>query len=152
MKRILGTNLGAIEILKWHEDNSDATLKKFHDKSSALSFLRQFMPDHAVMRSFRNLLAEESHCQDISRISDHEVLDQLAWRWSSLHARIAVSPAELLIIASQAIATEPEISSEPIKILEPAIPPKEEPVLPSMLAQAAVFRLAAESGAPLCGI
>jgi hypothetical protein len=85
-------------------------------------------------------------------MSDHDVLDQLAWRLASEHVRIAVLPAETLVMSSHVLPKDREISPEPFGVVEPEVAPKEESVPPAMFAQAAAFCRAARSGSPLCSI
>ena len=153
MKTILGKNMGVLEILRWHEAKAETALMEFRDESSALMFLRQFMPDHFVMLSFREFLAEESYSPELSRMSDQDVLEQLAWQLVLGSVRIAALSVTTLALDSKRATAEPEIPApRPVKPVELDMPSVEEPVPPVMLAQAAVFRQAAESGAPLCGI
>jgi len=80
MKRLLRKGSQEYEIVAWNEVRLDGIVKTFLDKNSAANFLRGFMCDRFNMMTMRNVLAEtRCFCKDTSKLTDYEVIDQLAW-------------------------------------------------------------------------
>lgn len=131
MTKIIRDDWNAYEILNWHEDYAEGTLLEFRDRSSVLAFLRRFKGDYFAMMSFRDFLADGLYCLNLSRMSDQEVFELLARRLLSGEARIASLPVTTLALGSKHATTEPGMSEA-------------VPVAPTMVAQEATFRQAAE--------
>lgn len=79
MRKVLRSGIQKIEILRWHESDTTDTFMEFRDTFSALNFLRKFMRDPLNMMTLRNTFAEVLSYTSISRLADHEILQQLAW-------------------------------------------------------------------------
>lgn len=117
MRRVLRRGFQAFQILEWHKSQPDDTFKEFADKFSALDFLRGFMHDHLNMTALRDILAQVPSHGDLSRLKDHEVLDQLAWRLVSGRVKIAALPLAIPTWAYEAPAEEEE--EEPAAVMPP---------------------------------
>ena len=101
-----------VEIFCWHEEKPETTTKDFRDESSALLCLRQFMTDHFTMASFRDFLAEETHCPDISRMSDQEVLEQIARRLVCGTVSITLLPMQAPLVLDSGSAPEENLKAQ----------------------------------------
>lgn len=123
MRRVLRKGFQKFQIIDWHERHPDDSFKKFRNKFSALGFLRGFMGDHSNMMTLRSILGGGLFNADFSRLSDHDVLDQLAWRLVSGQIRITVLPVTTYTWAYEKVAEEEEIVEQTLAV-SPKSPPK----------------------------
>lgn len=127
MRKILRSGFQKIEILKWYESDTTDSFMEFRDAFSALNFLRKFMHDHFNMVLLRNTLAEALSYTSISRLTDHEILQQLAWQivrgYIKLVPRVDEVPRVVLLGRSAeaaAEAAEMEVVEAPAPGVAPA--------------------------------
>jgi len=110
MRRVLRSGFQKIEILKWHECSPTDTFMEFRDTLFALNFLRKFMYDPLNIMTLRNTLAEALSYTDISRLADHEILQQLGWQivrgYVKLVPRVEEVPPVVLLGRSAETAAE----------------------------------------------
>ena len=121
MRTLLQTISRRYEVLDWDECSTEGGILQFHNQSSALDFLRQFLHDSVSMMTLRSLLTKFSLFGSISRLSDHEVLDQLAHQLVLVRLRIAALP--LFEIRASASGSFEESSPKPL--VEPPKPKAE---------------------------
>ncbi len=154
MRIKLRKGLHEYELVPRSEYSSGDSPMYFHDKSSIQSFLHGFMDDPFNMTMMRYMLREGGLHTDISRLKDHDVIDQLAWELSTGMIIIVERPVQLPIWDDGYVYVEPEDEmpfapeAEPI---EPAAP-VEERVDPALVAQAETMKMAAQSGTPFCEV
>ncbi len=121
MKRVLRKGFLNIEVLKWHERDPEDTFKEFRDRFSALDFLRPFMRDSLSMMNIRRILSGYSLNGGATRLSDHQVLEQLAWRLVSGQFRILELPLDMPAWGY----VEPEVEEEEAAPAAAAVPEAE---------------------------
>jgi hypothetical protein len=130
---------------------------EFSDRRSALLFLLPLKSDARFMRGLRHLLAEWNRGYALSRLSDQQVLEEIAWLLASrqlwlmrkYHAFGAASSTPAAAPQPQPVPLPPP----PPKSSAPPEPEPEEAVfVPNIdaAAQAAVMQGAAQSGKPFC--
>jgi len=134
-----------IEILRWHECGTEDTFIQFHDGLSAVSFLREFMNDPMNMATLRReLLGLLQNSTDISRLTDHQILQQLSNQIAHGYVRLVLkedrplqvgdeigssreaveteeTPSEAEAAASVRTTSEPP----PVQEIQPAVTPSE---------------------------
>ncbi len=94
MKKDLRKGSQEYEIVAWNKVKTSDTVKTFYDKNSAACFLRGFMCDRFSMMAMRNALSDTgTSCRDTSRLSDNDVIEQLAWMLVPGHIKIIISLA-----------------------------------------------------------
>jgi len=110
------------------------------------------MRDSLGMMNFRKILNGNSLNGVAARLSDHQVLEQLAWQLVSGQIKIAPLPAEYAGWKYLTPAPEFEPREEPPLTAAPVDPvvPVEDPVPPAVVAQAEALKQAAISGTPVC--
>ena len=118
MRRVLRKGFQNIEILKWHERRPAESFKVFRDRFSALDFLRPFLRDSLSMMSIRRIFSGNSLNGGFFRLSDHQVLEQLAWRLASGQFRILELPLEMPAWSP----VEPEVEEEEAAPAAAAVP------------------------------
>ncbi len=92
------------------------------DRFSVFEFLRPFMHDPANMGHLRETLAEQMDPLDLSRLNDHQVLEQLAWRVATGQVKIAaLQPVTERGVVELALEEEEEAPAAP-----PAAAPTED--------------------------
>jgi hypothetical protein len=70
--------------LCWRDERAEfEKAYEFPDQRSALVFLLSFKSDRQFMARLRDLLAQRSLGQNVSRLSDQRVLEEIAWRLGS---------------------------------------------------------------------
>ncbi|MBI1926572.1 hypothetical protein HYR99_20305 [Candidatus Poribacteria bacterium] len=94
MRRVLRSGFQKIEILRWHESHPADAVMEFRDTFFALNFLRRFMTDPLSMMVLRNALAEELFYTGISKLTDHDILQQIAWQIVRGNVKIVVREDE----------------------------------------------------------
>jgi hypothetical protein len=67
---------------------------EFHSNTAWLHFLRGFLLDPMSMRGLRDMLGDNGRFCDLSRLSDHQAIDELAWHL--LHGHFRIIPCRLL--------------------------------------------------------
>ena len=95
MRKVLRKGFQKIEILKRHESRPGESFKIFRDRFSALNYLNPFMRDPLSIINIRRNLCGSSLNRDFFRLSDHQVLEQLAWRLASGQFMIVELPLEM---------------------------------------------------------
>lgn len=168
--RILRSGIRKIEVLRWHECNPSDTFIEFGDALFVLNFLRRFANSSLSMMILRDVLAESlPHAASISRLTDHEILQQLAWQITRGYIRLVPREGEErhIMLAAPSEIVEEQVAEAPPPRAEPApaaVPveaaePAEElqPVAAEFVmvavapaAQAATLKQAAVSGTPFC--
>jgi hypothetical protein len=119
LRTVIRKGFQGYEILEGHESVSGNTIKEFRDQVSALDFLRQFLPDSSNMLNIRNLLHGLPVYGGISGLTDHQVLEQLAWRLVSCQFKLSVLPLWHIQARGQAPAVEEEQTVSPAAAPEP---------------------------------
>jgi hypothetical protein len=108
--RILRSGIQKIEVLRWHECNSSDAFIEFGDALFVLSFLRRFANSSLSMTILRDVFAESlPHAASISRLTDHEILQQLAWQIARGYIRLVPREDEerhIILAASSDVAEE----------------------------------------------
>ena len=133
---------------------SDAV--EFSDRHGALLFLLSFKSDTQLMWELRHLLAERNREYALSRVSDQQVLEEIASLLASRQLWLRKYHAAGGGSAAQDAAAEPAPQPLPPLPRQPAQPPElppDEPIfIPNIdaAAIAAVQREAAQFGVPFC--
>jgi hypothetical protein len=78
--RFIRSGIQEIEILAWYESGPSDTFMDFQNEFFARQFLRGFMNDPLNMMALRETLVELLSITNISKLTDDEILDQLAWQ------------------------------------------------------------------------
>jgi hypothetical protein len=92
---LLRRNFQNFEILEWNESSPGNAIMEFRDNYSAIAFLRPFLRDPLNISNIRKLV-DVITAFDISRLSDHQVLELLAWQLAS--GRLKISELSLIEI------------------------------------------------------
>jgi hypothetical protein len=131
--------------------------EEFSDHRSALAFHLRFKSDGQFMSGLRQLLAGRNPGYALSRVSDQQVLEEIAGLLASGQLQLKY---EYRAVQEGTAPTEPEPAAQPGP--EPPPPPKhyappepepEESVFPPDMdaaAMAGVLQQAAQSGKPFC--
>jgi hypothetical protein len=93
LRSVLQIGFQSFEILEWDEEDTGEEICQFRDRVSAYSFLRSLLHDSLSMVHARRILATISSSWDISRLNDHQVLEQLALQLVSGRFTIRRIPA-----------------------------------------------------------
>jgi hypothetical protein len=107
---VLRRGFQSFEAFECHESNPGDNIKEFRDKSSALDFLLIFLHDPLGMLGFRILLNEIGICEDVSKMSNQQVLEQLALQIVSGLLKISELP---LLEIGPSTALSAEYQQEP---------------------------------------
>jgi len=143
-----------VKIIKWYEDTGHNTV--ISDTNSLLirDLINDCLADSHGMSSLRMLLLEVSCDIDIFRLTDHEVVDAIVQEVERRTLKVVVLEAERVtsgrVASTGQVATSEDnirTGSRPVAAKSPASQPVSRP---GAVAQAATFRQAAASGAPLC--
>jgi len=126
MKRFLYSGIQKIEVLIRGECDPDNDFMEFHHELFALSFIRSFMNAPLDMTTFRDVFVEVLPSEDISRLTDHEVLEQLAWQIVCGNVKLLPHEHEALSIRPGVPPIEPPPGVPPIEP-PPGVPPIEPP-------------------------
>ncbi|MFC1712444.1 hypothetical protein ACFL6S_02180 [Candidatus Poribacteria bacterium] len=91
MKRFLRRGIQEIEILGCHDCSPRDAFMEFHDIFSAISFLRKLADDPLNMVALRGVYAAASYAKPLNvfRLTDHQLLEQLAHQIVSGHIKLA---------------------------------------------------------------
>lgn len=122
MRIKLRKGLHEYELVSRNESGSVENLIHFHDKSSAQRFLYGFMDDPFNMTLMRYKLRESGLHTDISRLKDHDVLEQLAWQLSTGMISIVERYVQLPVWDDGYVYVEPEEDMP----FDPQVEPEEE--------------------------
>jgi hypothetical protein len=134
------------------------TVSRLEDRSSARQWLQQLETGAHKTLAMRALLWQESSGWPLSRMSDEEIIDQIAELLVSGRLHVHVQPARRVSAASSAVS-EPVVPF-PLSERKPrpqavaySAPVSDPPTFPSDLdgaAQASALVAAAASGQPFC--
>jgi hypothetical protein len=102
-----------IEIMSWFEPRRTDVVLNIRDRSSALQFLRRFLRDPMDMMALRNSLADGFCSARVFGWTDHEVLEQLAWRIACGQTAVVSKFAEVYGGGSRGGETEPAAEAPP---------------------------------------
>lgn len=92
-----------IQILRWYECGPEDTFIQFHDGLSVVSFLREFMNNPMNMATLRREVLELlQNSTDISRLTDHQILQQLSIQITCDYIRLVLKEDRLLQIGGEA--------------------------------------------------
>ena len=69
-----------IQVLMWYDDAPPDSPLEFHDEFSACNFLSGIISDPINRAILRAIFADISPVGNISGLTDHEIIQQLAWR------------------------------------------------------------------------
>ena len=126
--------------------------REFRDRNLALQFLGRFRNDAAAMAEMRRLVAERAWDTDVSRLTDDQVLDQIAalitsgvllvgYEWERAWGKAAPEEEEAPAQAATGPARSKRTAEEESSTFGDAHDGS---------AQASELRSAAESGTPFC--
>ncbi len=149
----LRRGLHRFEIVDRFSVREDDTLADFHDRNSALSFLRGCRHEYFGMKRLRDILARDSLGSHLYRFSDNEILEQIACGLVSGRLKVVVSEDVIHGSArtlSPEIVTPPPTPPRPAPSPPPRPAPKEEGPSPWAVAQANTLSQAALTGSPFC--
>ena len=110
MRRILRGDFQEYVILRNYEPPPEGFLEEFVDDIPALDFLLRFGKNHFNMEILRKIISEEFFQWDMSRITDHEVIEEIGHFLTAGRLKIipAVPPQPLISVGNIA----PEIVEE----------------------------------------
>jgi hypothetical protein len=124
--RVLWRGSQAIELWRWDEGYKADAILEFRDASALLDFLRAHLEDPLGMQTLRDVLAEELTFTAISRMDDHEVLEQLAWHMLCGYIKLVpLAISQPAVQAGISVQERPEATEEeaPIGPVVTAAPP-----------------------------
>jgi hypothetical protein len=125
----------------------------FGDAAQALQFLTRFKGDAAAMARLRGLIAQRSAAGDLSRVSDDQILAQVAGMLGSGELVAGYRGQEAIQLPEAAAEAAPAPASTPPP---PQTRERQEPDPPTFEAQhdgagqAQTLSMAASSGVPFC--
>jgi hypothetical protein len=128
LRTLLQTIFRRYQVLDWGENITEGRILQFHNQSAALNFLQQFLRDARSMMTLRWLLTRFSFLGSISRLSDHEVLEQLAHQLVLVRLIIVEQPLlEMRAGTAESFEAPPaEPSAESLKLKAQAAFTKEK--------------------------
>lgn len=112
MQWILQNSTQRIEILRPHELDSDDIPVEFRDIYSALDFLRNFTLDPFSMIALRSVLAGVAPIMNIYRLTDDELLQQLAWQIAYKHLFLVKRAEELPHVSGLGVLSDAETEDD----------------------------------------
>jgi len=121
MRRFLHNGIRKIEILVRGEYDPADDFMEFQHEFFALNFIRSFVSSPLDMMTFRDVFAEALPFEDISGLTDHEVLKRLAWQ-------IVCGNVKLLPHEHEVLSLKPPGGSPPST--PPGTPPGTPPTTP----------------------
>jgi len=92
LRTVLRRGFQRFEVLEWREASQGDDLREFRDRSSAVDFLRPFLHNPLTMMSLRRFLCGIAFDADISRLSDYQIIEQVARQLTSGRFRISKLP------------------------------------------------------------
>ena len=146
----------AAELRHWHEPDAGEAITAPGDAGSARQWLARSVGDAAAVAALRRTALALADGTDLSRIDDHQLLDQLAAAAAAGRLRSTGAPPELLrLVTAPALVAAPAPSPRPsASRAAPAAPPSAvETTFDSDLdaaAMAAVLVQASQDGVPFC--
>ena len=90
MARFLHAGVQKIEVLMWYECDPSATFMDFRDEFFAYRFLRDFMNNPLNMMTLREVLVESLPITNVFRLTDDDILEQLAWQIARGRVRLVL--------------------------------------------------------------
>jgi len=140
----------------WSESTEAGDTVEISERGAALLFLLPFKSNPQFVRGLRRLLAERNRGYPFSRLSDEEVLEEIAWLLATRQLWLKRTYRKI-----EAIQPADKASNQPLPPLPPPPPqpsaqpepPADEPVfMPNIdaAAIAAAQQEAAQSGVPFC--
>jgi hypothetical protein len=157
LRPVLRVGFQNYEVWEWHEICFGKILWNFLDITAALNFLRPFLHYPENMLYIRKLLGRALYCGDVSRLNDHQVLEQFARLLVDRRYRIAELPMHVEGTPRQEIDDEFEPSNEapaakpqPVTTRKQILADPEDPLPFDAQLQAAVLKQASLAGVPFC--
>ena len=127
MRKILYSSIQKIEVLLRDECDPDDDFMEFQHEFFALSFIRSFMNNPLDMKTLRDVFMEALPSEGISRFTDHEVLEQLAWQIASGNVKLLPHEQETLSVVPPGVPPiEPPPGVPPVEP-PPGVPPNVPP-------------------------
>jgi hypothetical protein len=117
LRTVLRRGFQSFEVLKWHESNPEDSIGELRDRTSVLDSLLAFLHDPLNMLRFRMILNETSLYGDVSRLSNPQVLELLAWQIVSGRLRILELP--LLEIGPSTASSAEYLREPPAREIKP---------------------------------
>jgi len=117
LKRVLRRGIQQFNILEKREIQPDDKFKEFHDKTSALNFLRGLMRDNFNTIILRNMVKQKLSQSRFSSVGERKVIENLASQLVSGQLKIAMLPVAIPSWSYEEAAIEEE--EEPAAVVPP---------------------------------
>jgi hypothetical protein len=133
------------------EDCGDRTIRAFHSQEVARDFLIRLLDENYSMSSLRGIAGERHYGGATWSLSDHQVLDLVAWDLFTGELRIAERPVTVHSGGARRETAEPDDSNDDWPAPVPEEPRAPKPELPTEFGpQATTLIEAAREGVPFC--
>ncbi len=153
MRRTLRKGMLDYKVVRGHGAASGDNFMEFYERSSARGFLQGLMGDHSNMMTMRQILRESALQQNFTRLTDQEIISQLAVKVVTGQIRIAEvhydTPSWTYEPFVEAAPRQKPTSAPRAKPAE-QVQPVEKKVDPALVAQAETLKMAAQTGTPFC--